>query len=287
MQPNISSVGFKPLPLLNASRFANQSFTNTGPPSQSMTTSQPSNQNRVQLTLFAVDFPAKTSASQASKQALRKAQGRVCFLNSCESFAWWDRSTSCWRTSQRSLLTDWTLYSERWPKQGLMLNGHVFRRQMWAPAIEGTGGGALPTPVAQTGQGGAKGVDGGSGARQMLATAGFPRSAGAPTLLPTPVAKDDGKSPEAHLAMKARMKGGPRNTITSLAVLARNGMEQPTALLTPTATDWKGRTNWQAAGRNGPQRLPDLIPTGAATYLNPSFVEEMMGFPVGWTVLKP
>jgi hypothetical protein len=54
-------------------------------------------------------------------------------------------------------------------------------------------------------------------------------------------------------------------------------------LLTPTATDWKGRTNWKAAGRNGPQRLPDLIPTGTATYLNPSFVEEMMGFPVGWT----
>jgi|GEM_PF-4416476 len=27
----------------------------------------------------------------------------------------------------------------------------------------------------------------------------------------------------------------------------------------------------------------DSIPTGAATYLNPSFVEEMMGFPVGWT----
>jgi hypothetical protein len=56
-------------------------------------------------------------------------------------------------------------------------------------------------------------------------------------------------------------------------------------LLTPTATDWKGRTNWQAAGRNGPQRLPDLIPTGAATYLNPSFVEEMMGFPLFWTQL--
>jgi hypothetical protein len=48
-------------------------------------------------------------------------------------------------------------------------------------------------------------------------------------------------------------------------------------LLTPTAT------NWKAAGRNGPQRLPNLIPTGTATYLNPSFVEEMMGFPVGWT----
>ena len=204
-----------------------------------------------------------------------------------------------------------------------MLSGRAFRRRMWAPAIGAIGGGVLPTPVA----------------------------------------KDDGKSPEAHLAMKARMKGGPRYTITSLAVLARNGMEQPTTLptpkagdgergrdkararpdtkgrelatvvrdqmlptpnageakqsgnvenwkrrqlehaatgqdlqtpltvavqlLTPTATDWKGRTNWQAAGRNGPQRLPDLIPTGAATYLNPSFVEEMMGFPVGWTVCEP
>ncbi len=35
---------------------------------------------------------------------------------------------------------------------------------------------------------------------------------------PTPYAQDDNKSPEAHLAMKARMKGRPRNTITSLQV---------------------------------------------------------------------
>jgi hypothetical protein len=54
-------------------------------------------------------------------------------------------------------------------------------------------------------------------------------------------------------------------------------------LLTPTASDWKGRTNWEAAERHGPQRLPDCLPTGAATYLNPCFVEEMMGFPSGWT----
>ena len=44
----------------------------------------------------------------------------------------------------------------------------------------------LPTPVAQTGAGGPKGLDGGSGARQMLTAAGFPRAAGAPSSLPTP-----------------------------------------------------------------------------------------------------
>jgi hypothetical protein len=38
---------------------------------------------------------------------------------------------------------------------------------------------------------------------------------------PTPTAQDDQKSPEAHLAMKARMKGGPRYTITSLEVLSK------------------------------------------------------------------
>jgi hypothetical protein len=38
---------------------------------------------------------------------------------------------------------------------------------------------------------------------------------------PTPVANDDNKSPEAHMAMKARMKGGERYTITSLNVLTK------------------------------------------------------------------
>lgn len=49
-------------------------------------------------------------------------------------------------------------------------------------------------------------------------------------LVPTPAAHDDGKSPEAHMAMKARLPGGPRRAITSLAVLAvlaRNGFVQP------------------------------------------------------------
>lgn len=38
---------------------------------------------------------------------------------------------------------------------------------------------------------------------------------------PTPVARDDQKSPQAHLSMKARMKGGPRRSITSLEVVVK------------------------------------------------------------------
>jgi hypothetical protein len=50
------------------------------------------------------------------------------------------------------------------------------------------------------------------------------------------VAKDDGKSPEAHRQMKANLPGGARTQITSLAVLARADFEQPAAPLLPTPT---------------------------------------------------
>lgn len=40
-------------------------------------------------------------------------------------------------------------------------------------------------------------------------------------LWPTPTAQEDQKSPEAHMAMKARMKGGPRHTITSVTVMVK------------------------------------------------------------------
>jgi hypothetical protein len=53
-----------------------------------------------------------------------------------------------------------------------------------------------------------------------LACPSFPTLGG---LLPTPVANDDNKSPAAHMAMKARMKGGERHTITSLNVRVKAG----------------------------------------------------------------
>ena len=73
------------------------------------------------LTLFAADSLAKTSALPAEKPASKKALGQVSFTNSCESFAWWSQDSSSWKTSQRSLLTGWTSFSESWPRQGLIL----------------------------------------------------------------------------------------------------------------------------------------------------------------------
>jgi hypothetical protein len=58
-------------------------------------------------------------------------------------------------------------------------------------------------------------------------------------------------------------------------------------LPTPTTNDSKNASlppsQAERDGLAGAMLRDDSIPTGAATYLNPSFVEEMMGFPVGWT----
>jgi hypothetical protein len=126
-------------------------------------------------------------------------------------------------------------------------------------------------------------------------------------MFPTPVAKDDGKSFEGHMAMKGRMG---RNTCSSLAVMARSGMwPTPRAMdgekgsrnptpgafrnvakrggnlaetvqvwPTPTGRDWKSSSH----GNQGNARPLSEMVGGA---LNPTWVEWLMGLPLGWTDL--
>lgn len=109
-------------------------------------------------------------------------------------------------------------------------------------------------------------------------------------LLPTPTANDDGKTPEAHMAMKSRLPGGARKTITSLAVLSRNGFEQPESGLWPTATARLGESRGAQAKRFlDPARSNDL--DDAVAYrtiksrgsLSPTWTEHIMAMPLYWT----
>ena len=63
-------------------------------------------------------------------------------------------------------------------------------------------------------------------------------------------------------------------------------------LPTPTTRDWKDGSaqacaNVPSNGLLGREIHNVSAQTGEPMYLNPFFVEEMMGFPVGWTACEP
>lgn len=79
--------------------------------------------------------------------------------NSCESFAWWDQSTLCWRMWQRCLLEGWTKFSERLPRMGTMRNGRLYQRKAWVrrtDATECSSSDIWPTPTTSNAKGASK-----------------------------------------------------------------------------------------------------------------------------------
>ena len=93
-------------------------------------------------------------------------------------------------------------------------------------------------------------------------------------VLPTPKAGDGERGQD-----KARAR--PDTKARELATVLRD------SLPTPTTNDSKNASlppsQAERDGLAGHMLRDNSIPTGAATYLNPSFVEEMMGYPVGYT----
>lgn len=105
-----------------------------------------------QLTLFAVDSLAKTSATPATPPGLRR-NGAGCSSSSCESLAFWDRESLSWKMWQRSLLTDWTPFSVASLRSGSMRNGRLFRRAPWGRHTHASVCSSLPTVTKSDGTG--------------------------------------------------------------------------------------------------------------------------------------
>lgn len=111
-------------------------------------------------------------------------------------------------------------------------------------------------------------------------------------LLPTPTTMDhlpqrgyDSMLKQTQVHRKGRTKlANLREAVNPEAVELFNKLQK---LPTPMARDWKGRSGQGFQDRSGgrPRQLPDaLTQTGQSMHLNPSFVEEMMGYPIGYLV---
>lgn len=220
---------------------------------------------------YRADFRAKTSApleKELGSPALDRDYGKKW----PGLFATYSRDSSTWKTVQCSLFGDSEPYSETWPRSGMTRNGYAYLRPIVAPTIFETASGLWPTPVASEAKAGARTPDGKRGARL---TDIIKR----PELWPTPCAT------EARQGLQIR-RNGKQGRQQSLTTAVR--MQLPT----PKARDYRTgdkpenrRTREKMTGKKHSPDLNDVAAPGGQ--LNPTWVEWLMGWPIGWTELEP
>jgi hypothetical protein len=99
------------------------------------------------LTLYLVDFHARTSVPQVKAQELTE-NDQECGEKWLASLGKYDLDTSLWKTHQCSLLGDLDEFLETWPQWGLMRNGEFWEVKNLAHHIQGTEFGlSHPTPL--------------------------------------------------------------------------------------------------------------------------------------------
>jgi hypothetical protein len=218
------------------------------------------------LMSYLAAFPAKTSQSLEKEQESKENEA-ACGEKWRGSFTKFDPNMSLWKTHQCSLVGDLEPFLETWPQWGLMRNGECWEQQTLEQTIRGTESGLwLPTPCT---------VDSGSYFNRS-------KSSGA-ALRPTlgAMAKYDlWPTPRSCSAMAA--------TITPDS--AWNEKRNPNLETIVGQRMWPTPTSHNAKETNAPSEALRNTPTLAAQaggQLNPVWVEWLMGWPLGWTDLKP
>jgi len=207
------------------------------------------------LTLYLAGFHAKTSPQLEREKELTE-NGQGCGEKWQGSFTKYDPDSCSWKTHQCSLLGDLDEFSETWPQWGLMQGGECWEQQTLAHRINGTEFGLLPTPTAS-----------------MMPCEGTVR-----------------------IMRKQWLEGN--FTLEEASAIAgrdvRKSQGKVKAWPTPVKSDYAARRPSQ--GWRGESDLPSVVwtetggrenPEKPPAQLNADWVEWLMGWPLGWTDLKP
>jgi len=215
------------------------------------------------LTLYRAGFPAKILAQLEKEQALTESAAE-CGEKWHASFTKYDHDMFLWKTHQCSLLEDLEPFLETWPQWGLMRNGECWEQQTLAHHTKGTGFGLWATPAASDGQRGGTITD-------KMTGQSLPQMVNTPAKWPTPCATD------------YKGSGQTGQLRDRLDYAAERGATKSNNYATPQARDFRsGSTDrWDNPDRS--RNLNDQI----GGQLNPTWVEWLMGWPLGWTDLKP
>jgi hypothetical protein len=226
-------------------------------------------------TSSAADSPAKTSPTPARGQD-STGHARVFGRSTPDSFASYDPGTSSWRTSQLSLLEEWSEFSGTWPRSGMTRNGTAYLLQPLAPltAAIGSGLSRIPTPTAGDAKSAANRTAGRSDPDSKhhsgTTLTDFTR------MWPTPTARDWKDTGDLTRV--------PENSLLPRVVDRIERETWPTPKASASGPDYARMARPDSGG-------DDLATAAARTEgggsLNPTFVEWLQGFPKDWTALGP
>ena len=238
-------------------------------------------ETELQLMSSVVASLAKTSAlpEKAQDSQEREADYGLNFTGSSPKS---NRVTRLSKTSQPFDLKDWTKFSAASLRSGMTRNGTVYPLPPLALPTAGTESGSWPTPTAvwRPMEGNVRilrakvlaGEMTEAEATAMIGKSPFEAQGVIPAMWPTPTAKDSASS--ARITTRAQKWRDPKNL--SLATLTDAARLWPTPDASPHKYRLRGDSQ-QSKSLNG-------IHGGK---LNPMWVEWLMGFPLGWTDLKP
>lgn len=231
---------------------------------------------------FLEAFPAKTFQSPA-KELESTASEAVCGDTWRESSARYCPDSSSWKTHRCLWEEDLQESSVILPRWGMMLNGVLWERITLPLLTSGTESGSLlPTPTCAAAVQGVNQPDGKRG--QTLLGAAKGQTWATPTTM-------DSLPPKSEKAlMKEATEARPgRSKPANLRDQVSNGHLWPT----PCASDadkWNAKTLEERVESNQQVRLGNALSTDGVRVggtLNPMWVEWLMGWPLGWTDLRP
>ena len=231
-------------------------------------TFKPLTENRGEelLTLYLEDFHAKTSQPQEKEQELTESD-LECGEKWLGSFTKYNLDSRSWKTHQCSLLGDLEPFLETWPRWGLMRDGECWEQQTLEQTIRGTESGLSPNGVDSFHTPNTTGLDGGSNSRKALKK----------RMWLTPRVTEIDETPENfRRRMNSKRKNDRKNGFGSLT------MQVKASFPTPTCHNSK-----EGAFPAEYNRKTPTLATHAGGKLNPTWVEWLMGWTLGWTDLKP
>ena len=227
---------------------------------------------------------ARTSASPARARA-STARAAGSGRRWRGSLARFDRRSRSWRTAQRCLFADSSESWVTWPRSGMTAAGRCWELAMSAPRTSATASGFwLGTPVA-TGRKRSEAFRRGKTPNVPEFVEQFPTPTASMSASITPSRGEEGRNlpqalsirwPTPHGFSPDGRSNGPSGNELGRAV------NLSLRLPTPTAHNAKETASPGDYARNTP-----TLATHAGGSLNPTWVEWLMGWPLGWTDLRP